>query len=383
MAAMPYSSQLTLAMAIPTAMVGGAGFSVVGGAIWLSGQASSAGANDLAGMLTIGSKVVFVLTALCVACCLGFMVWIRRSAARELGGDPAVARTILAAVAEGNLATTVPDAPDGSLMHSVRRLVDAMGNALGSIQDAAKNLATATQEIAQGNTDLAHRTELSASGLQRTAHSMSDLTDTVRKNADNAHTAAQLTSGASDAAGKAGRVVADVVSTMNAISASSTRIADITGVIDGIAFQTNILALNAAVEAARAGEQGRGFAVVASEVRSLAQRSAQAAKEIKGLIQQSVEQVGAGSKLVEDAGQTMQSLIDQVQRVDTLVGEITAASADQTHGIEEVGQAIAELDDATQQNAALVEQASAAAESIKQQSKRLQQVTAAFQLRHA
>lgn len=240
------------------------------------------------------------------------------------------------------------------------------------------NVQTATNEIAQGNNDLSSRTEKAASSVQQTASSMTQMTATVKSNAETAGQANQLSGSASDAAARGGKAVSEVVHTMNEITQSSKKIADIIGVIDGIAFQTNILALNAAVEAARAGEQGRGFAVVAGEVRSLAQRSADAAKEIKRLIGASVEKVESGSKLVDDAGRTMDDIVAQVRRVSDLIAEISAATTEQTTGIGQVGAAIGSLDQITQQNAALVEQSAAASESLKQQAARLVEAVSVF-----
>jgi methyl-accepting chemotaxis protein len=238
----------------------------------------------------------------------------------------------------------------------------------------------ASDEIASGNADLSSRTESQASSLEETASSMEELTTTVKQNADNARQANQLVVSASDFATKGGDVVGHVVDTMGSIKESSRKIVDIIGVIDGIAFQTNILALNAAVEAARAGEQGRGFAVVAAEVRNLAQRSANAAKEIKSLISDSVEKVDAGGKLVDEAGKTMEEIVTSVKHVADIMGEITAASQEQSSGIEEVNRAIAQMDEMTQQNAALVEEAAAAAESMQEQAAALAQAVAVFKL---
>jgi methyl-accepting chemotaxis protein len=254
---------------------------------------------------------------------------------------------------------------------------------VSQVRQGVDSVGTASQEIARGNTDLSQRTEQTASSLQQTASSMEQLTGTVRQTADSARTANQLAASASSVAQRGGEVVAQVVTTMDEINTSSKRIADIIGTIDGIAFQTNILALNAAVEAARAGEQGRGFAVVASEVRSLAQRSAEAAREIKSLIGASVEKVESGSRLVTDAGSTMNEIVASVQRVSDIIGEISAAAAEQSSGIGQVNQAVAQLDQATQQNAALVEQSAAAAESLKDQARQLAGVVAAFRTEDA
>jgi methyl-accepting chemotaxis protein len=256
---------------------------------------------------------------------------------------------------------------------SLRRLV-------GEVRSSTDSITTASAEIATGNHDLSVRTEQTASNLQQAASSMEQLTGTVKQSADSARQANQMASSAAEVAARGGSVVSQVVTTMNEINASSKKISDIIGVIDGIAFQTNILALNAAVEAARAGEQGRGFAVVASEVRSLAQRSAQAAKEIKGLIGASVDRVEAGSRLVADAGKTMSEIVGSVQRVSDIIGEITAASSEQSDGIGSVNAAVTQLDQMTQQNSALVEESAAAAESLKDQAVRLSQAVGAFRL---
>jgi aerotaxis receptor len=252
-----------------------------------------------------------------------------------------------------------------------RWLIDDVSQQVMTVQNA-------TTEIAQGNTDLSSRTEQAAASVEETASSMEQMTATVKHNADTAQQANQLSGAASTAAQKGGDAVSQVVATMSEISASSKKIGDIIGVIDGIAFQTNILALNAAVEAARAGEQGRGFAVVAGEVRSLAQRSADAAKEIKTLIGASVERVEVGSKLVDDAGRTMTDIVSQVKRVSDLIGEISSSTIEQSAGITQVGQAVSHLDEITQQNAALVEQGAAASESLKQQAQRLVEAVSVF-----
>ncbi len=265
-----------------------------------------------------------------------------------------------------------------TLCEGVNALIASMVDVVGTIRESTGNIGTAAKEIASGNADLSQRTEEQASSLQQTAASMEQLTSTVKQNAENARQANQLAEAASRIAVKGGGVVGRVVETMESITTSSKKIVDIISVIDGIAFQTNILALNAAVEAARAGEQGRGFAVVATEVRNLAQRSANAAKEIKGLIGDSVDKVGAGSKLVADAGATMEEIVGSVKRVTDIMGEITAASQEQSAGIGQVNQAVAQMDKVTQQNAALVEQAAAAAESMEQQANDLSNMVAGF-----
>jgi methyl-accepting chemotaxis protein len=286
-------------------------------------------------------------------------------------------------VAAGNLQAGTRSARDdeiGDLMRALAHMVDQLRDSMQSVRLATDHIGIAAREIASGNTDLSQRTEQAAGRVQQSASSMEQLTGTVRQTADSAHTAHQLAATASTVAQRGGTVVAQVVSTMDEINASSRRIGDIIGTIDGIAFQTNILALNAAVEAARAGEQGRGFAVVASEVRSLAQRSAGAAREIKSLIGASVERVETGSRLVADAGSTMGEIVASVQRVSDIIGQISAAAAEQSSGIGQVNGAVSDLDRMTQQNAALVEQSAAAAESLKEQAVRLGQLVGTFRL---
>jgi methyl-accepting chemotaxis protein len=293
------------------------------------------------------------------------------------------ARQLAKAIAGGDLTQSV-DARGrdeaAQLQASLAAMQESLRTLIGAVRASTDGITTASTEIATGNQDLSARTEQTASNLQQTASSMEQLTGTVRQTADSARTANQLASSAQASAAKGGAVVSQVVTTMEEIDASSKKIADIIGVIDGIAFQTNILALNAAVEAARAGEQGRGFAVVAGEVRSLAQRSAQAAKEIKALIGASVERVESGSRLVADAGRTMADIVGSVQRVTDIIGEITAAASEQSEGIGQVNSAVTQLDSMTQQNAALVEQSAAAASSLKEQTLRLQESLGAFRV---
>jgi len=302
---------------------------------------------------------------------------------RSLVGPIGRARKLALAIAEGDLTQRVDDRGDdetGELMRALERMRGQLQQVVGSLRDASNSIGIASSQIASGNQDLSGRTEQTAANLQQAASSMEQLTGTVAHSADSAAQANQLASSAADVARRGGSVVAQVVSTMDDISASSRKIADIIGVIDGIAFQTNILALNAAVEAARAGEQGRGFAVVAGEVRSLAQRSAEAAREIKQLIGSSVDKVETGSRLVGDAGSTMTEIVASVQRVSDIIGEISAASREQSSGIAQVNSAVADLDRMTQQNAALVEQSAAAAHSLEDQARRLTQVVATFRL---
>ncbi|MEG1116607.1 MAG: methyl-accepting chemotaxis protein, partial [Janthinobacterium sp.] len=267
-----------------------------------------------------------------------------------------------------------------SLLFAMKTMRDKLVGIVSQVRSGTDTINTASGEIAQGNLDLSSRTEEQASSLEETASSMEELTSAVRQNADNARQANALAGAASDVAGKGGAVVGQVVQTMESINASSRKIVDIISVIDSIAFQTNILALNAAVEAARAGEEGRGFAVVASEVRNLAQRSASAAKEIKTLIGDSVEQVEIGSRLVHDAGKTMDEVVTSVRQVADIMQEITAASAEQSAGIEQVNQAVLQMDQVTQQNAALVEEAAAAAESLQDQAQTLTELVGVFRL---
>ena len=293
------------------------------------------------------------------------------------------AAQVMQQVADGDLSVQPASSSGdevGRLLGSLQSMVEKLRHTVGKVRTSADSIQLASNEVAVGNADLSERTEQTASNLQQTASSMEQLTATVRQSADSAATANQLASSATQVAQRGGSVVAQVVSTMDEINASSKKIADIIGVIDGIAFQTNILALNAAVEAARAGEQGRGFAVVAGEVRSLAQRSAQAAKEIKALIGTSVERVESGSKLVQDAGSTMAEIVASVKRVNDIIGEITAAASEQSDGIGQVNTAVTQLDQMTQQNAALVEQSAAAAESLKDQARQLTEVMGVFRL---
>ena len=322
---------------------------------------------------------LIVLTVLAVVMGAGAAWLITRSITQPLERAIALASRIR----DGDLTPTVVVTgrdETGQLLAAMGDMQISLVKVVSEVRGNAESVATASAQIAQGNLDLSQRTEQQASALQQTAATMEELGTTVRQNADNAQQANQLAQGASSVAIKGGEVVGQVVETMRGISESSRRIADIIGTIDGIAFQTNILALNAAVEAARAGEQGRGFAVVASEVRSLAQRSAEAAKEIKSLIGASTERVDQGTALVDQAGQTMNEVVASIRRVTDIVGEISSASSEQSNGIAQVGQAVSQMDQATQQNAALVEESAAAAGSLKGQAATLVQAVSGFKL---
>ncbi|MES2407324.1 MAG: methyl-accepting chemotaxis protein [Pseudomonadota bacterium] len=310
----------------------------------------------------------------------GLAAWlITRSITRPINRAVKIAQTVAGGDLTSQIEVTSKD-ETGQLLQALKDMNDSLSRIVGQVRTGTDTIATASSQIAAGNLDLSSRTEEQASSLEETASSMEELTSTVKQNADNARQANQLAATASDIAVKGGSVVAQVVETMSGINTSSKKIADIIGVIDGIAFQTNILALNAAVEAARAGEQGRGFAVVASEVRNLAQRSASAAKEIKSLIEDSVDKVDVGTKLVDQAGATMTEILESVKRVTDIMGEITAASQEQTSGIEQINQAVSQMDEVTQQNAALVEEAAAASESLHDQAGNLAQVVSIFKL---
>ena len=322
---------------------------------------------------------VLALLAAVVAVALGGVM--ARTLQRELGGDPADASQALRHIAQGNLSHDLHlQGQVTGLMADLLRMQQHLRQLVTQVRQGAMHMTSAATDIAQGNHDLSARTEQQAAAIEQTAAAMEQLTATVRQNADHAHRAKSLAVNASTVAVQGGEVVGQVVQRMGEINQASRQIADIIGVIDGIAFQTNILALNAAVEAARAGEQGRGFAVVASEVRSLAGRSAQAAKEIKQLIDASVGKVDAGTRQVNDAGASMTEIVDQVHRVSQLIGELSSASADQAIGISQVGEAVMQLDQVTQQNAALVEESAAAADSLQHQANALADVVRVFKL---
>jgi len=336
-------------------------------------------AKDLAESNDAGRLMLVLLGLLSIGMGAAAAWLITRSITRPIGHALEAARQ----VAAGNLKRLEHDGGQdemGQLINALADMQDSLSQVIGGIRGATESITTASTEIAVGNQDLSSRTEQTASNLEQTASSMEELTGTLNQTADSARTANQLASSATTSAAKGGEVVAQVVRTMEDINQSSRKIGDIIGVIDGIAFQTNILALNAAVEAARAGEQGRGFAVVASEVRSLAQRSANAAKEIKSLIADSTERVESGSRLVSNAGETMQEIMASVQRVADIIGEISCAATEQSDGIRQVNTAVNQLDQMTQQNAALVEQSAAAAESLKEQARKLNDVVGVFRL---
>ncbi|RJG00053.1 methyl-accepting chemotaxis protein [Noviherbaspirillum saxi] len=337
----------------------------------------------LSGSVADDNRLLVLLFALgAVALAVGglFALMISKSITNPLNQAVAVASR----VATGDLTSRIDESSRdeiGQLFNALRQMNGSLAEIVGNVRTGTENIGVASREIAAGNADLSSRTESQASSLEETASSMEQLTSTVKQNAENARQANQLVVSASDVAMRGGTVVGQVVDTMGSIKESSRKIVDIIGVIDGIAFQTNILALNAAVEAARAGEQGRGFAVVAAEVRNLAQRSAGAAKEIKSLIGDSVEKVDVGSKLVDEAGKTMNEIVTSVKHVADIMNEITAASQEQSSGIQEVSQAITQMDEMTQRNAALVEEAAATAESMQTQSSALAQAVAVFKLR--
>jgi methyl-accepting chemotaxis protein len=342
------------------------------------GAVGSAAADAHAAYVSVRNMMI-ALTVIAAVLASLVVYWITRSITGPLNRAVGVAE----AVAGGDLTMQIESETQdetGQLLRALRNMNDSLVRTVGRVRSGSDTINTATNEIATGNMDLSSRTENQASSLEETASSIEELTSTVTQNADNARQATALVVAASDFATKGGKVVGEVVETMGAIKQSSNKIVDIIGVIDGIAFQTNILALNAAVEAARAGEQGRGFAVVASEVRGLAQRSAAAAKEIKELISHSVETVDAGARLVDEAGATMDGIVTAVKQVADIMTEISAASQEQSSGIAQVNAAIVQIDDATQQNAALVEEAAAAAQSLRDQAQLLAEAVSVFKI---
>lgn len=339
--------------------------------------------EDIAHTVETIMLITIIVAALVILSMVAATYVVIKTVWRQLGAEPEYASEIAKTIANGDFSTVITVTPDdtSSLLATLHDMQEKLARTIHKIKKSGDTIALASSEIARGNADLSARTESQASSLEETASSMEELTTTVKQNAGNALQANSLTRNASEVAVKGGVIVSEVVTTMLAIKDSSRKIADIIGVIDGIAFQTNILALNAAVEAARAGEQGRGFAVVAAEVRNLAQRSASAAREIKELISTSVERVDSGSKLVDEAGRTMNEIVASVGRVTEIMAEIAAASQQQSEGISEVNNAIAQMDEMTQQNAALVEQAAAAAESMQDQASSLAMEVNVFRLR--
>jgi methyl-accepting chemotaxis protein len=336
--------------------------------------------NEHRGKVLLGTMAALLAVALGVAVVLATVV--TRNLLRTLGGEPEAAVEIARTVASGDLSREIPLRGDDatSLMAALASMTTALRAIVGDVRSGVDQIAGASRQIAAGNQDLSHRTEEQASSLQQTAASMEEMTAAVSQNSGSAREASSLAGDASRSAAHGGQVVGEVVRTMGEIAAQSKRISDIIGVIDGIAFQTNILALNAAVEAARAGEQGRGFAVVASEVRNLAQRSAQAAREIKTLITDSVAQVDSGSRLAADAGVAIDEVVRRVHAVNDLISGISTASEEQANNVSQVNQAIGQLDQVTQQNAALVEESAAAAESLAEQARQLADTVAVFRL---
>ncbi len=375
---MNYTQKLTFSMLVPTVMVAGAGSAVALGAWWIQREASIAKADTIASYLVVGGWAAGILTVICVLACLAFTVWIRRTAFQILGGDPTLASDILARIADGHLSVHIAQTAPGSLLDSLRRMVQALQETLGSISLASARIADVSREIADGTQDLSSRTVQTVEQLQSTAARIALLTQSVRESTDAATQANVMTTRAAEVATHGGRVVAEVVRTMDEINQSSKKIADIIGVIDGIAFQTNILALNAAVEAARAGEQGRGFAVVASEVRSLAGRSAQAAREIKHLIDDSVLKVEAGSNQVKSALSTMDDIVSSVNQVSNTVANISSSAQLQSQGIVEVNTAIAALDKMARLNETMVDQSTMASHTLNEQAAQLTQAVSIF-----
>jgi methyl-accepting chemotaxis protein len=341
-----------------------------------------AATNSVHSIIDTSRTLVIAVSVAAIALGLMLAILLARSITRPLTEAVNFAQRVTTGDLTSHIEVVSRD-ETGQLMTALKVMNDNLGRIVAEVRSGTEQISTGTTQLASGNQDLSSRTEQQASSLGETASSMEELTSTVKQNADNAQQANMMARSAADVASEGGMVIAQVVDTMSAITESSKKMADIISVIDGIAFQTNILALNAAVEAARAGEQGRGFAVVAAEVRNLAQRSAAAAKEIKSLIDESVDKVEAGSQLVDQAGMTMGNIVDRVKHVTDIISEITAASQEQTSGIEQVNVAITQMDEVTQQNAALVEQAAAASEAMKEQATQLAKAVSVFKLAHA
>jgi methyl-accepting chemotaxis protein len=349
----------------------------------IAAQTQFSEALKSAGKGVRSSLYATVISGVVVVLVLGIASWfVIGSVWSQLGGEPEYARSAMRVMSQGDLSQQIRIEPGDttSLLAAVQEMTQGLRSMVLDVRASSHSITDAAKEIAVGNQDLSQRTEEQASALAHTSSGMADITTTIQQNADSARQASELANSASAVALRGGEVMGEVIQTMGSIDSSSKKISEIIGVIDGIAFQTNILALNAAVEAARAGEQGRGFAVVASEVRSLAGRSAQAAKEIGALIKTSVDQVDHGSQLVQRAGSTMQEIVSSVQKVGGIISEITVASRDQAHSVAEAGAAISRMDDATQQNAALVEEAAAAATSLEEQAVELVRTMSNFKL---
>ncbi|MDR3370854.1 methyl-accepting chemotaxis protein [Rhodoferax sp.] len=375
---MSYTQKLTFSMMVPTVMVAGAGSAVALGAWWIHQEALKVQSDVIAGYLEIGGWGAGILTLVCVLACLGVTVWIRRTALQVLGGDPSLASDILAHMADGELHYRIPAAPAGSLLDSVQRVATMLEATLGAIGQASTQVTAVSQEIDRDNRDLSERTDQTVGQLTTTARHVEEVTLNVRQSSEAAHRVTAMALQACDVAKRGGQAVGQVVSTMQEINQSSQKIADIIGVIDGIAFQTNILALNAAVEAARAGEQGRGFAVVASEVRSLAGRSAVAAREIKALIDTSVSKVEAGSSQVQHALSTMDDIVNSVQQVSDTVAGISALAQEQSGGMDDVNSAIHGLESIARQNEETAVRAQAASHTLQEQASLLMQAVSTF-----
>ena len=350
--------------------------------ITLEDKLNAGVADDAKSAFATARTLMLLLGGLALAAGVAAAMVITKSLLNQLGGEPDYASQIASQIAAGDLAVVINLKPGDttSIIAEMKHMRDSLVNIVGEVRVRTDTIATASSEIAMGNIDLSNRTEQQAGSLEKTASAMKELTGTVKLNADNAREASQLAQSASEVARHGGTVVAQVVDTMSSITESAKKIEDIIAVIDGIAFQTNILALNAAVEAARAGEQGRGFAVVASEVRNLAQRSAVAAKEIKALIGDSVEKVETGSKLVSQAGVTINQIVSSVKQVTDIISEISHASQNQSADIEGINHSVIDMDGMTQQNAALVEEAAAAAQSLQDQAAELAKVVSIFKL---